>query len=177
MLIKAFAGLLINSLRNKQKDIEAIANKEQAILELKERARRYFLAHVTKTVADEYIENSKSYIKSLALMELEIDIPPKQVQDILYRFTDTLETFETQFEQKVPNAISTETILKTLPPRDKKILGGKMSTSQISPSLAFINKTLAKPAEYQPYLIRAHQQKLVEAEALKMWNDLLERNF
>ena len=177
MLMRIFAGMLINGLRKQQEDIVALAAKEESIRELKEKARRYFLAHVTKTVAEEYVENTKSYIKSLELMELEMDISPKQIQDLLYRFSDTLETFETQFEQQAPNAISTETILKTLSPSDKKILGGMMSPPQVSPSLAFINKTLSKPATYQPYLIRSHQEKLVESEALKMWNDLLEKNF
>lgn len=175
--MKIFAGMLINGLRKQQKDIIALAAKEEAILELKEKARKYFLAHVTKTVAEEYVENTKSYVKSLSLMELELDIPPQQVQDLLYRFTDTLETFETQFEQEAPNAISTETILKTLSPQNRKVLGGMMQPPQVSPSLAFINKTLSKPAEYQPYLIRSHQENLVESEALKIWNNLLEQNF
>jgi len=113
----------------------------------------------------------------LELMELEMDIPPQQIRDVLFRFSETLLTFEREFEKSIPNEISTEVVLDTLSPRDKRVLGGLMSPPQVSPTLAFINKNLSKPASYQPYLIRSHQEDLVEQKALQLWEELLEKNF
>lgn len=175
--MKMFAGLLIKGLMSKQKEIIEEAAKEQAIEELREKARRYFLAHVSKTVADEYLYNTINYVKSLELMELEMDISPQQIQDLVLKFSDTLEKFERDFSQKLPDQISTTEVIRTLGPTNSRILGAMMQPPQSSPSLIFINKFASKPASYQPLVLQEHHAKLAEEKALELWDELIEHSF
>lgn len=177
MLMKVFAGVLLKGIMSRQKEIIADAAKEQALLELRERARRYFLAHVSKTVADEYLYNTINYVKSLELMELEMDISPQQIQDLVLRFSDTLEKFERDFSQKLPDQISTSEIIRTLGPTNGRILGAMMQPPQSSPSLVFINKFASKPASYQPLVLREHHEHLAEQKAIELWDEIIGHNF
>lgn len=177
MLIKMFAGMLIRGLLKAQKEVIQDAAKEQALQELREKARRYFLAHVSKTVADEYVYNSINYVKSLELMEAELEISPQQVRDLTLKFSGTLEQFERDFSQKLPDQISTSEVIKTLSNKDKTILGGMMAEPQSSPSLIYINKLMSPAAESQPLVLQKHQENLVEQKAIELWEELLAQNF
>lgn len=175
MIVKAFGALLIKNILRAQEEIVENAAKEMAINELKEKARRYFLAHVAKTYADEYKYNTEAYVKSLELMELEIDLPQIEINNLVYKFQATLSNFENIFEQKLPQEISTQLVLDKLGAKPmSKIYGGGLAPPQLSPTMAFVNKNISKPMAYQPYILQKEQTDLVLDEAQKIWEELLE---
>lgn len=174
MLIKAFGALLIKNILRVQEEIVENAAKEMAINELKEKARRYFLAHVAKTYADEYKYNTEAYVKSLELMNLEIDLPESEISNVVFKFQSALSNFENIFEQKLPEELTTQALVDRLPPRSKLVYGGGQATSQVNPVMAYVNKNISKPYEYQPYMLRQDQIDIIEQKALKVWNEILE---
>ena len=174
MLLKALGALLIRNILKAQQEIVQDAAKEIALDDLRERARRYFLAHVTKTYADEYKYNSEAYVKSLQLMELEIDIPEQEVKNLTYKFQSTLNNFERIFEQDLARSGSTQYILDKLAPPQRGIYGGGQGKKQVNPTMAYINKNIAKPARRQPLVLQQEQIDLIEKQALEIWEELLE---
>lgn len=173
MLVKALGALLVKNLLQVQKEIIEDAAKEIALQELREKARRYFLAHVAKTYADEYKYNSEAYVKSLELMELEIDLPKTEIDNLVYKFQSTLSNFENIFEQKLPNSLVTRAIIENMGARPMGgVYGGGQSSPQVNPVMAYVNKTISPPDPYQPYVLRREQIDLIEAEALRIWDEL-----